>query len=412
MASRLQQIASHVGLGKTAITSKSNDDIVIVSALRTPITRAKKGGFKDTNVEDLLAGVLKATLDKTGIDPKLVEDIHVGSVLSPGGGATLFRAGALAAGFPNTTSVSSLNRQCSSGLQAVVQIAHEIQAGMIEIGIGAGAESMTQGYGAGAMGSLSDACEAVPEAADCTMPMGLTSENVAKEFNVSREDQDRFAAESYRRAEAAQKAGLFKEEIAPIRVTFSDPKSGEDKQILVEHDDGIRYGTTYESLAKLKPAFAADGATHAGNASQVSDGAAAVLLMKRSKAKELNLPVIGKYVCAAVVGVPPRIMGVGPAYAIPAALKKAGLSKEDIDIYEINEAFASQALMSCRTIGLDMTKVNPKGGAIAFGHPLGCTGARQIATGLTELKRTGGKTLCVSMCIGTGMGLAGIFTAE
>jgi acetyl-CoA acyltransferase 1 len=356
--------------------------------------------------------VLKATLDKTGIDPKLVDDIHVGSVLSPGGGATLFRAGALAAGFPNTTSVSSLNRQCSSGLQAVVQIAHEIQSGMIEIGIGAGAESMTQGYGAGAMGSLSDACDAVPEAADCTMPMGITSENVAKEFNVSREDQDRFAAESYRRAEAAQKAGLFKEEIAPLRVTFTDPKSGEDKQILVEQDDGIRYGTTYESLAKLKPAFSADGATHAGNASQVSDGAAAVLLMKRSKANELKLPIIGKYVCAAVVGVPPRIMGVGPAYAIPAALKKAGLSKEDIDIYEINEAFASQALMSCRTVGLDMTKVNPKGGAIAFGHPLGCTGARQIATGLTELKRTGGKTLCVSMCIGTGMGLAGIFTAE
>lgn len=413
MASRLTQIASHLGVaGKGALTSQHADDVVIVSAVRTAITKGNKGGFKDTNVEDLLAGVLKATLDKTGIDPRLIEDVAVGTVLSPGGGATLFRAGSLVAGIPNTAAVNAVNRQCSSGLQAVVQIAHEIQSGMIEVGIGAGAESMTQHYGAGAMGSISEACEANEEAADCTVPMGITSENVAKEFNVTRVDQDRFAAESYRRAEAAQKAGLFNEEIVPLKAKFTDPKTGEEREIVVDRDDGIRAGTTYESLAKLKAAFDKDGFTTAGNASQVSDGAAAVLLMKRSKAQSLGLPIIGKFVAASVVGVPPRIMGVGPAYAIPAVLKKAGITKDDVDIFEINEAFASQALMSIRTVGIDLAKVNPKGGAIAFGHPLGCTGARQISTLLTELKRTGKQVGVTSMCIGTGMGMAAVFVSE
>ncbi|BFZ57132.1 hypothetical protein PYCC9005_004182 [Savitreella phatthalungensis] len=413
MASRLSQIASHLGVGgKSSVTSQNADDVVIVSACRTALTKGKKGGFKDTNVEDLLTAALKGVLDRSGIDPKLIEDVAVGTVLSPGGGATLFRAGSLVAGIPNTAAVNAVNRQCSSGLQAVVQIAQEIQSGMIEVGIGAGAESMTQHYGAGAMGSISEACEANEEAADCTVPMGITSENVAKEFNVSRRDQDQFAADSYRKAEAAQKAGLFKEEIVPVKVTFSDPKSGDDKEIVVDQDDGIRYGTTFESLNKLKPAFDKDGYTTAGNASQVSDGAAAVLLMKRSKAKELGLPIIGKYVAAAVVGVPPRIMGVGPAFAIPAVLKKTGLTKDDIDIYEINEAFASQALMSIRHVGIDPAKVNPKGGAIAFGHPLGATGARQISTLLTELKRTNKKIGLTSMCIGTGMGMAAVFVSE
>lgn len=250
----------------------------------------------------------------------------------------------MVAGIPYTSGVNALNRQCSSGLQAVVQIAHEIQSGMIEVGIGAGAESMTSNYGAAAVGSISEACEANEEAADCTVPMGITSENVAKEFNVSRVDQDKFAAESYRRAEAAQKAGLFDEEIIPVKVTFTDPKTGEDSTIVVNKDDGVRPGTTFESLQKLKPVFAEDGATHAGNASQVSDGAAAVLLMKRSKAQALGLPIIGKYCHASIVGVPPRIMGVGPAYAVPAVLKKAGISTDDVDIYEINEAYVPHHL--------------------------------------------------------------------
>ena len=334
------------------------------------------------------------------------------TLILSGGGATLFRAGAFVAGIPNSCAVNALNRQCSSGLQAVVQIAHEIQSGMIEIGIASGAESMTTNYGPAASGSISEACESHPEAAECTIPMGITSENVAKEFNVSREAQDRFAAESYRKAEAAQKSGLFDEEIIPIEVSFTDPKTGEEKKVLVTKDDGIRPGTTFESLQKLKPAFSKDGATHAGNASQVSDGAASVLLMKRSKAQALGLPIIGKYCHAAVVGVPPRIMGIGPAYAIPAVLKKANITKDDVDIYEINEAFASQALMSIRHVDLPMEKINPKGGAIAFGHPLGCTGARQVSTLLTELKRTGKKVGVTSMCIGTGMGMAAVFTAE
>lgn len=283
---------------------------------------------------------------------------------------------------------------------------------MIEVGIGAGSESMTLNYGAGAMGSISDACSEVEEAADCTLPMLATSENVAREYNVTRADQDRFAADSYRKAEAAQKTGLFNEEIVPLKVKFTDPKTGDESTIVVDKDEGIRAGTTFESLSKLKAVYGADGATTAGNASQVSDGAAAVLLMKRSKAQALGLPIIGKFCHAAVVGVPPRIMGVGPAYAIPAVFAKAGITKEDVDIFEINEAFASQALMSCRHLDLDMTKVNPKGGAIAFGHPLGCTGARQIATLLTELKRTGKQVGVTSMCIGTGMGMAAVFVAE
>lgn len=200
---------------------------------------------------------------------------------------------------------------------------------------------MTTNYGAAAAGSISDKCSEHEEAADCAMPMGITSENVAKAYNVSREDQDRFAAESFRRAEAAQKAGLFDEEIIPVKTTFTDPKTGDEKEVVVTKDDGVRPGTTFESLQKLRPAFAEDGASHAGNSSQVSDGAAAVLLMKRSKAQALGLNIIGKFCHAAVVGVPPRIMGVGPAYAVPAVLKKANISIDDVDIFEINEAYVT-----------------------------------------------------------------------
>jgi len=412
MVSRLTQIASHLTSSSSSITSKSPNDVVIVSALRTAITKAGKGGFKDTNPEDMLAGVLKGVLQQSGIDPKLVEDVSVGAVLPVGSGATEARAAALMAGLPNTTAVNSINRQCSSGLMACVQIANEISSGMIDVGIGAGVESMSKNYGPGAVVQLSEAAEAVPEAKDCLMPMGITSENVAKEFNISRDVQDKFAAESYRRAEKAQKDGLFKEEICPLRVKWIDPKTEEEKEIIVEQDDGIRPGVTAESLSKIKPAFSKTGVTHAGNASQVSDGAAAVLLMRRSVAEKLGLKVIAKYVAASVAGVPPRVMGIGPAFAIPKVLEKAGITKDDVDIFEINEAFASQAVYSCQKLGLDMNKVNPKGGAIAFGHPLGCTGARQISTLLTELKRQNKTVGCTSMCIGTGMGMAAVFVRE
>ncbi|KAE9400289.1 acetyl-CoA acetyl transferase [Gymnopus androsaceus JB14] len=349
--------------------------------------------------------VLKHTYTSTKLDPALIEDIILVWLH-------------LAAGIPVSTPISTMNRQCSSGLTAVNQIANSIRSGQIDIGIGAGVESMTYGYGAGAMPEgYSDTVLESQEAEDCLIPMGLTSENVASDYGISREDQDAFAALSFQKAASAQKQNFFAPEILPIRVKQESPDGG--KQILVDRDDGVRDGVTKESLSKLKPAFSKTGSTHAGNASQVSDGAAAVLLARRSVAKKLGLPIVGKFVAAQAVGVPPRIMGVGPAYAIPHVLKKTGLSLSDIDFFEINEAFASQALYSCEKLGLPWKenqggkgKVNRWGGAIALGHPLGCTGARQIATGLNIAKHDNEKVFVTSMCIGSGMGMAGIFVNE
>jgi acetyl-CoA acyltransferase 1 len=242
--------------------------------------------------------------------------------------------------------------------------------------------------------------------------MGVLSEDMARDRGVSRKEQDAFAAKSYQKAEAAQKAGLFDQEIAPITVKYNDPKTGKEETITVSKDDGVRPGMTAEALGKIRPAFASDGSIHAGNASQISDGAAAVLLMKRSTAEKLGQPILGKYVTAAVVGVPPLLMGVGPWKAIPVALQKAGITKDDVDIFEINEAFASQCLWCANELGLDYSKINPKGGAIAFGHPLGMTGARQVSTLLYELKRTNKTVGVTSMCVGTGMGMAAVWVAE
>jgi len=369
------------------------------------VTKGRKGGFKDTNPEEMLSGVFKAVLERTRINPSLIQDVAVGNVLPAGGGATAARMAALHAGIPNTTAVNTVNRQCSSGLAAITQIANEIKTGMIDIGIGAGVESMTKGYGPkGVQTEWSDEVLSCKEAEDCLIPMGITSENVAEQYGISREAQDEFAAISFQRAAKAQKEGRFKDEIVPLTVKFIDPKTEKETTIVVDADDGIRDGVTKESLAKLKPAFKKDGSTHAGNASQVSDGAAATLLARRSVAKRLGLPIIGKFVQAAVVGVPPRIMGVGPAYAIPAVLERTNLQISDIDFFEINEAFASQALFSVNHLKIPGEKVNPNGGAIAMGHPLGCTGARQLATGLAHAKKTGEKVFVTSMCIGSGMG--------
>ncbi|KDQ18816.1 hypothetical protein BOTBODRAFT_103597 [Botryobasidium botryosum FD-172 SS1] len=398
---------------KARLLAKSADDVVIVSALRTAITKAKKGGFKDTRPEEFLSAVLHGVYSRVNLDPALIEDVAVGNVLPPGGGASAARMAALHAGIPNTTAVNTINRQCSSGLSAVNQIANEIRVGQIDIGIGAGVESMTHGYGAGVLPSgFSDAVLANQEAQDCLVPMGTTSENVAADFGISRQEQDAFAADSFAKAARAQKAGKFAAEILPVKVQWTDPKTEKTSTIVVDKDDGIRDGVTAESLAKLKPAFKADGTTHAGNASQVSDGAAAVLLARRSVAEKLGLPIIGKFINASVVGVPPRIMGVGPAYAIPVALKKAGITQDDVDFFEINEAFASQAVYSVKKLGIPFEKVNPKGGAIAFGHPLGATGARQIATALAHAKDTNQKLFVTSMCIGSGMGMAAVFVNE
>jgi len=394
------------------LLEKHPDDVVVTCALRTPFTKGGKGGFKDTQSADLLHGAFKALIERSGIDPSLVEDIAVGSVLAPGGGATEFRAAALAAGFPVTAAVKSLNRQCSSGLQACVDIANAIKAGMIEIGVGAGSESMSTQYGPNAVAELSSLLESDTEAKNCKVPMGVLSENMAKDKGISRAAQDAFAAQSFQRAAAAQKKGLFDEELAPLTVKWTDPKTDEEKTITVSSDDGVREGVTAESLSKIRPAFAKDGSIHGGNASQISDGAAAVLLMKRSTAERLGQKILGKYVQASIVGVPPLLMGVGPAAAIPVVLEKTGLGKDEVDIYEINEAFASQCLFCINELGLDQSKINPKGGAIAFGHPLGVTGARQVSTLLTELRRTGKKVGVTSMCIGTGMGMAAVWVAE
>jgi len=271
---------------------------------------------------------------------------------------------------------------------------------------------MSHGYGSRAAPEISDAILENQESEDCLIPMGITSENVAKDFGISRQVQDEFAANSFQKAAAANKAGKFKDEIVPIKTKIIDPKTEKEVEIVVDSDDGIRDGVTAQSLAKLKPAFTKDGTTHAGNASQVSDGAAAVVLARRSVAKKLGLPIIGKFVTASVVGVPPRIMGVGPAFAIPKVLELVGISTDEVDFYEINEAFASQAVFSAQHLKIPFEKVNINGGAIALGHPLGCTGARQVATGFNIAKQTGKRVFVTSMCIGSGMGMAAVFVNE
>lgn len=385
---------------------------MVTCALRTPLTKGGRGGFKDTAGADLLAHTLKSLIARSKIDPAVVEDIAVGNVLAPGAGATEFRAAALVAGFPETTALKSLNRQCSSGLQAISDIANAIRSGMIEIGIGSGVESMSSQYGPGAVTEFSNLLESHPEAKNCKVPMGALSEQMAKDRNISRADQDVFAASSYQKALAAQQAGRFDSEIAPMTTKYIDPKTDEETTITVSKDDGIRPGITAESLSKIKSAFAKDGSIHAGNASQISDGAAAVLLMKRSTAQRLHQPILGKFITSSVVGVPPLLMGIGPWKAIPVALAKAGISTSEVDIYEINEAFASQCVWCLRELGLDEKKVNPNGGAIAFGHPLGATGARQVSTLFNELERRGQKVGVTSMCVGTGMGMAAVWVKE
>jgi len=419
---RLSQVSSHFASDPrpnpvpssdpSAILEKSPNDVVVTCALRSPITKGGKGLLKDTMGADLLAYTFQNLISRSKIDPSLVEDIAVGNVLAPGGGATEFRAAALVAGFPESTAVKALNRQCSSGLQACVDIANAIKAGMIDIGIGAGVESMSSQYGPAAVTEFSEVLENNMQAANCKVPMGVLSEQMAKDRHISRADQDAFAASSYQKAVRAQEAGLFDAEIAPVTVKYTDPKTEEEKTVTVTKDDGARPGITAQSLSKIRPAFAKDGSIHAGNASQVSDGAAAVLFMKRSTAEKLGQPILGKFVAASVIGVPPLLMGIGPWKAIPVALEKAGIRQDDVDIFEINEAFASQCLWCVNELGIPLDKVNPKGGAIAFGHPLGCTGARQVSTLFTELRRTGKKIGVTSMCVGTGMGMAAVWVAE
>eukprot|EP00882_Tetradesmus_deserticola_P002071 GHRQ01002219.1.p1 GENE.GHRQ01002219.1~~GHRQ01002219.1.p1 ORF type:complete len:461 (+),score=229.43 GHRQ01002219.1:155-1537(+) len=391
--------------------NSSLDDVVIVSALRTPLTKAKRGGLKDTDAVDLLATVFKAVLEQSKINPIDIGDIVVGSVLGPSSQrANEARIASFFAGIPEEVPVRTVNRQCSSGLQAVADVAAAIKAGYYNVGLAAGVETMSSNPMAWE-GGINPGVERFPKAQGCLMPMGVTSENVAAAFGVSRQTQDEFAAASHRKAAAAQAAGKFQAEIVPVHTKVKDPKTGAEQQVVISADDGIRAGATAASLAGLRTVFKKDGTTTAGNSSQVTDGAAAVLMMTRREALKRGLPVLGIFRSFAAVGVDPAIMGVGPAVAIPAAVEKAGLSLDDVDVYEINEAFASQATYCVDKLGLDASKVNPNGGAIALGHPLGATGARMTATLLHEMGRrgAGARFGVVSMCIGSGMGAAAVF---
>jgi len=388
---------------------KSDDDVVIVSALRTAIGKAKRGVFKDTHPTELLSAVLKATLERTKIDPKLVDDIVVGNVLPPGGGATQARMAMFLAGFPESVPVTTVNRQCASGLQALANVAGAIKNGSINIGIAAGVESMSSFDMMGSVGEINPKVYDHALAKDCLYTMGQTSDLVAEQFKVSRDEQDQFAYESQLKAFKAQKEGKFVNEIIPVTTIVQTPDG--EKTITVTQDEGPR-ATTLDALKKLKPAFNEKGTTTAGNSSQVSDGAAAVLAMRRSTAKKLGFPILATFRSFAAVGVPPSVMGVGPAFAIPVAVQKAGIQLKDVDVFEINEAFASQAYYCVKKLGIPFEKVNPNGGAIALGHPLGCTGARQVATILNELKRRKLHFGVISMCIGTGMGAAAVIELE
>ncbi|XP_068837818.1 3-ketoacyl-CoA thiolase, peroxisomal isoform X1 [Capricornis sumatraensis] len=386
----------------------SAEDVVVVHGRRTAIGRSGRGGFKDTTPDELLSAVMTAVLQDVKLSPAQLGDICVGNVLQPGAGAMMARIAQFLSGIPETVPLSAVNRQCSSGLQAVASIAGGIRNGSYDIGMACGVESMSLAD-RGNPGNVTSRLAENEKARDCLIPMGITSENVAERFGISREKQDTFALASQQKAARAQSQGCFQAEIVPVTTTVRDDK-GTEQSVTVAQDEGIRSSTTMEGLAKLKPAFKEGGSTTAGNSSQVSDGAAAILLARRSKAEELGLPILGVLRSYAVVGVPPDIMGIGPAYAIPVALQKAGLTVDDVDIFEINEAFASQAVYCVEKLKLPLEKVNPLGGAVALGHPLGCTGARQVITLLNELKRRGKRAYgVVSMCIGTGMGAAAVF---
>ncbi|XP_036594222.1 3-ketoacyl-CoA thiolase, peroxisomal [Trichosurus vulpecula] len=401
------QAAPCSGYIPAASPRASADDIVVVHGRRTAIGKAGRGGFKDTTPDELLSAVMTAVLQDVGLPPEELGDICVGNVLQPGAGSVVARIAQFLSDIPETVPSCVVNRQCSSGLQALMNIAGGIRQGSYDIGLACGVESMSMAT-RGNPGNITSRLVENSKARDCLIPMGITSENVAERFGITREKQDTFALASQRKAARAQSQGYFQAEIVPVTTTVQD-KAGKVKTVTVSQDEGIR-PTTMEGLAKLKPAFKEDGSTTAGNSSQVSDGAAAVLLARRARAEQLGLPIFGILRAYAVVGVPPDIMGIGPAYAIPAALQKAGLTVKDVDIFEINEAFASQASYCVEKLGIPAEKVNPLGGAIALGHPLGCTGARQVITLLNELKRRGKRAYgVVSMCIGTGMGAAAVF---
>ncbi|MCB9681874.1 MAG: thiolase family protein [Alphaproteobacteria bacterium] len=381
-------------------------EVAVVSAVRTAVGKAKRGALKDTRPDDLLAVALKGAIARAGVEPAAIDDLVVGTATPEAEqGMNVARIGGFLAGLPDSVPALTINRFCSSGLQSITQGASAIVAGWQDVVLAGGVESMSVVPMGGQ--KLVPNPHLIEERPASYTPMGITAEIVAERFGVSRLVQDTFAAQSHARALAAIEAGRFKEEIVPVATRVYDGSAWHD--ITFEVDEGPRPGTSVEGLARLTSPFKLGGSVTAGNSSQVSDGAAAAVIAGKDYAEAHGLPILGLLKTYAVVGTPPEIMGVGPRYAIPKALEKAGLSLSDIGLFEINEAFASQAVYCVRELGIDEAIVNVNGGAIALGHPLGCTGAKLTATLLHEMQRRGVRYGIVSMCIGGGMGAAAVF---
>lgn len=384
-------------------------DAVIVSAVRTPVGRGIKGTLANTRPDDLAALVLNEAVKRAGIDPSLVEDVYLGCAMPEAEqGLNVARLAALRAGLPDSVGGVTVNRFCSSGLQTIAMAAAAIQAGQADIMLAGGVESMSFVPMSGHNPSPN------PELADSRpgayVGMGMTAENVASKYNISREDQDQFALQSHQKAKAARDAGKFKDEIVPVPVRKDILKKIKIKSetFNFENDELIRDDANLADMAKVRPAFKQDGSVSAANSSPFSDGAAAVLIMSAEKAAELGLQPLAKFVGFAVAGVDPEIMGIGPVAAVPKVLKQVGLDLPAIDLIELNEAFAAQSLAVVRELGIDTNKLNVNGGAIALGHPLGCSGAKLTTSAIYELRRRGGGKALVTMCIGGGMGAAGV----
>jgi acetyl-CoA acyltransferase len=387
-------------------------EAVIVSSVRTPVGKAPKGTLRATRPDDLGAIAIQGALDRVpSLDKKEVEDVIIGCAMPEGEqGMNVARICSLRAGVPIEAAAMTINRYCASGLQSIALAAERIRGGGADVIVAGGTESMSLIPMGGNKISINPWLE--EHYPDSYLSMGLTAERVAQHYGISREEADQFALASHQKALAAQAAGKFEQEIVPVPVTFTAPdeKSKLKKtQIEFNADEGPRADTSFEALAKLKPVFHAKGSVTAGNSSQMSDGAAAAVVMSDERAKVLGLHPLARFVAFAYAGCLPEEMGVGPVYAIPKALKLAGLTLDQIDLIELNEAFAAQSLAVIKTLGLDRNKVNVNGGAIALGHPLGCTGAKLTASLLQELKRRNGKYGMVTMCVGGGMGAAGIF---
>src|ERR1043165_5265886 len=387
-------------------------EAVIVSAVRTAVGKSPKGTLRTTRPDEMGAAVIKeATARVPGLELSDIEDVIMGCAMPEAEqGMNVARAAAIRAGLPVETSAMTINRFCSSGLQAIALASDRIRSGGADVIVAGGLETMSLIPMGGHI--IRPNPYLVEHYPDFYLNMGLATENVARKYEVSREEQDAFALQSHRRAAAAQDAGKFDEEIVPLKVTFeglNEKGKKTSREVTFTRDEGVRRDTSEEGLAKLKPAFHAKGTIPAGNASQMSAGAAACVVMSDERARQLSLKPLARFVAYATAGCPPEEMGIGPVYAIPKVLKLAGLRVEDIDVIELNEAFAAQSLAVIKTLGLDPERVNVNGGAIALGHPLGCTGAKLTASILRELERRGGRYGMVTMCVGGGMGAAGIF---